>query len=52
MALVSLGSVTIFAMILWFMVTVINALRPLKHAKAGVAIGWLTCVLWYAGVPV
>jgi hypothetical protein len=52
MALISLGTVTIMAMFLWVFVSFIGIFRPMKHAKLGVAVGWIASVFWYAGVPV
>jgi hypothetical protein len=52
MAIISLGSVTIVAMFLWVLVTAIEAFRPLKNAKFGLATMYAICVLWEFGVTV
>ena len=52
MAIISLGSVTIVAMILWLLASVIELFRPLKHGKIGILGMYVTAVLWTFGVTV
>ena len=52
MALISLGTVTIVAMSLWVLISVISLAKPVKHAKGGVAVMYLVAVYWALGVPI
>ena len=50
MALISLGAITLIAMMLWVFVSVISAFRPVRHAKEGLAVMYVTAVVWSLGV--
>ena len=50
MVLISLGTVTIVAMVLWVLASVIGIVRPVPHAKGGIVIMYTVAVLWSTGV--
>ncbi len=50
MAIISLGTVTIVGMSLWFLASLFGRFVPMKGAKAGILVSYLVAVLWTAGV--
>ena len=50
MVLISLGTVTIVAMVLWVLTSIIDIVRPVAHAKGGIVIMYTVAALWSTGV--
>jgi hypothetical protein len=50
MVLVSLGSITIIAMMLWVLVCIIGLVTQVTHAKIGIAAAYAIGVLWSTGI--
>ena len=50
MVIVGLGTVTIVAMFLWVIVSIVSKFTALPGCKAGLVVSYLVAVAWTAGI--